>query len=247
MINNHTVRNFSINAFIMALAIGTLTISEGAEAARRSNVTRKITVKQRTNQIHRSTELFTNLRKNFNIKEQIEGSHEHKEVQKHVATYNRSKKILIKNTVHAEPHLQYVIGQVEKRKLPGEIALLPMLESNFKNTATSNRGAAGIWQIMPHTGKRFGLKTSGSYDGRRDVQCSTTAALNYLEYLNRKFKGDWMLTLAAYNAGEGTVERAMKRNRNAGKPTTFWHLNLPKQTKTYVPKFLALAKVMNQY
>jgi hypothetical protein len=191
---------------------------------------------------NKSQHIIAKLRNNFTMKH--EGTHE---VQKYVTEYNQSKKSLIKDTVQATPHLHYVMGQVEKRNLPGELALLPMLESKFKQNATSNKGAAGIWQIMPGTGKRFGLKRSAGYDGRRDVQASTTAALNYLEYLHKRFKGDWMLALAAYNAGEGTVDRAIKRNRSAGKSTSFWSLKLPKQTRAYVPKFLALAQVMKKY
>jgi membrane-bound lytic murein transglycosylase D len=233
----------SIKTLVAALALCTLTVNDGAQAAKSYSI-----ASTKNKQFSNNPDyLFNKLRSNFAIKKHTSGTHEHKEIQKHVIQYTRTKKTLIKNAVHAGLHLDYIITQVEKRNLPGELALLPMLESNYKKGATSNRGAAGIWQIMPDTGKRFGLKQTAEYDGRRDLKASTKAALNYLEYLHRIFKGDWMLALAAYNAGEGTVINAIKRNQNAGKPTTFWFLELPKQTRIYVPKFLALAQVINQH
>jgi membrane-bound lytic murein transglycosylase D len=166
------------------------------------------------------------------------------EVQKYFKKFNQSRNSFIKTTTLARSYLYHILEQVEKRKLPGELALLPMLESNFQPHAISNRGAVGLWQFMPATGRQLGLKQRAGYDGRKDVKASTTAALNYLEYLHKKFNRDWMLALAAYNAGEGTVERAIKRNKKTGKPTSFWFLKLPKQTREYVPKFLALAQMI---
>lgn len=193
------------------------------------------------------SESQTNFRNNFYNSNSFSTKHEHqrKEVQNFVKKFNQSKKTLIKHAHVAKPHLQYVASQVQQRNLPRELAMVPMIESNFKQKATSNKGAAGIWQIMPATGRRFGLKTGKGYDGRRDVKASTKAALNYLEYLNRRYKGDWMLSLAAYNAGEGRVDNAIKKNKKAGKPTTFWHLKLPAQTRAYVPKIMAMSQVID--
>lgn len=189
----------------------------------------------------------SNFRNNFYNTKSVSTAHEHKrvEVQNFVKKLNQAKRTLIRDTAQAKPHLQYVASQVKQRNLPRELAVVPMVESNFKQKATSNKGAAGIWQIMPATGRRFGLKTSKGYDGRRDVKASTKAALNYLEYLNRRYKGDWKLALAAYNAGEGRVDNAIKRNRKAGKPTGFWDLKLPKQTMAYVPKIMAMSQVID--
>ncbi len=189
--------------------------------------------------------LFDRLRKNFNLTTQFLGMQNTPEVQKHFKKLNQSKDLFIKKTILASSHLYYVLEQIEKRKLPGELALLPMLESDFQPHATSNRGAVGLWQFMPATARQFGLKKQAGYDGRKDVKASTKAALNYLEYLHKKFNRDWALVLAAYNAGEGTIERAIKRNKQAGKPTSFWFLKLPKQTREYVPKFLALAQMVH--
>ena len=117
-----------------------------------------------------------------------------------------------------------------------------MIESSFDPQARSEMGAAGIWQLLASTGKRFGLKnTTGWSDARTNVPAATNAALNYLQFLHTEFEGDWFLALAAYNAGEGRVRRAIKRNLAANKPTDFWSLKLPEQTKHYVPKLLALA------
>jgi membrane-bound lytic murein transglycosylase D len=199
---------------------------------------------QKNNAAFKQELLFGKLRKNFNLTKQFTGMQNAPEVQKHFKKFNQSKKFFIKTTMLAKSDLYYILEQVEKRKLPGELVLLPMLESSFQSQAISNRGAVGLWQFMPGTARQFGLKQRVGYDGRKDVKASTHAALNYLEYLHKKFDRDWMLTLAAYNAGEGTVERAIKRNKKAGKPTSFWFLTLPKQTREYVPKFVALTQMM---
>ena len=144
----------------------------------------------------------------------------------------------------AEPFLFYITEEIEKRNLPLELALLPIVESSFDQFAYSHGRAAGLWQIIPDTGRRFGLEQNWWYDGRRDVVESTQAALDLLEYLNRKFDGDWLHALAAYNTGEGRVFRAIKKNKAAGKPTDFWSLDLPKETSGYVPKLLAVADVI---
>ena len=127
--------------------------------------------------------------------------------------------------------------------MPMEIALLPVVESAFKPFAYSSGRAAGLWQFIPSTGKVYGLKQNWWYDGRRDVVTSTDAALNYLQKLHNDF-GDWELALAAYNCGEGTVSRAIKRNKKAGKGTDFWSLKLPKETTGYVPKLLAISHLV---
>jgi len=127
--------------------------------------------------------------------------------------------------------------------MPTEIALLPIVESAFLPFAYSHGRAAGIWQFIPGTGKMYGLKQNWWYDGRRDVYASTQAALSYLQKLHKTFDGDWLLALAAYNSGSGTVSRAIKKNRKKGEPTDYWNLDLPKETKGYVPKLLALSNI----
>ncbi|MGF1683708.1 LysM peptidoglycan-binding domain-containing protein [Photobacterium minamisatsumaniensis] len=150
------------------------------------------------------------------------------------------------NTVakRAEPFLYFITEEIEKRDLPLELALLPIVESSFDQFAYSHGRAAGLWQITAPTGRSFGLEQNWWYDGRRDVVESTRAALDLLEYLNRKFDGNWLHALAAYNTGEGRVFRAIRNNKAAGKPTDFWSLSLPKETSGYVPKLLAVADVI---
>ncbi len=144
----------------------------------------------------------------------------------------------------AKPYLYFIVSELEKRKLPVELALLPIVESAFDPFAYSHGRASGMWQFVPNTGKGYGLKQNWWYDGRRDVYLSTHAALDYLSYLNKRFKGDWLLALAAYNSGQGSVRKAVRLNKNKGKPTDFWSLKLPRETKAYVPKLLALAEIL---
>ena len=144
----------------------------------------------------------------------------------------------------AEPFLYYITQQVKKRGMPLEIALLPIVESSFDQFAHSSSNAGGLWQIIPATGRKFGLKQNTWYDGRYDVIESTQAALDLLQYLHNKFN-NWPLALAAYNCGEGRVFRAMRKNKAKGLPTDFWALSLPRETSDYVPKLYAIADIIN--
>ena len=144
----------------------------------------------------------------------------------------------------AKPFLYYITEEIEKRGMPMELVLLPIVESAFDPFAYSHGRAAGMWQFIPGTGKRFGMQQNWWYDGRRDVIASTKGALDYLTYLNNMFDGNWLHALAAYNSGEGRVLKAIKANKRAGKPTDFWNLNLPRETRAYVPKLLALADIL---
>lgn len=145
---------------------------------------------------------------------------------------------------NASPYLFFILEEVEKRGMPSEIALIPMIESTFDPHAVSNKGAVGLWQIMPGTGKILGLKRNDWSDDRKDIYESTRAALDHLEYLHKRFNGNWLHALAAYNSGEVPVLKAIKKNKSAKKPTDFWSLSLPKQTTDYVPKILAVAAVI---
>jgi len=143
----------------------------------------------------------------------------------------------------SQRYLYHIVVEVEKRGMPSEIALLPMVESAFNPVANSSAKASGIWQFMPATGKNFGLKQDWWVDNRRNVTAATNAALDYLQKLHRMF-GNWDLALAAYNAGEGTVQRAIDRNRKNGLPTDYASLQLPAETKNYVPKLQAIKNIM---
>lgn len=144
----------------------------------------------------------------------------------------------------AAPYLQYIVEQVEARGMPLEIALLPVIESAFEPYAYSRARASGLWQFMPATGSRFALKQDWWYDGRRDVVAATQAALDYLQYLHGLFNGDWLLAIGAYNCGEGTVNRAIRQNRQANRKTDFFSLRLPAETRGYVPRLLAMSRLV---
>lgn len=144
----------------------------------------------------------------------------------------------------SQKYIHYILNEVAERDMPTEVALLPAVESGFDPFAYSYVSASGLWQFMPRTGASFGLKRDWWKDDRRDVVMSTQAALTYLEQLNQRFNGDWLLALAAYNSGAGNVSKAIRKNKKLGKPTDFWHLDLPKQTQHYVPRLLAIAKTI---
>lgn len=144
-----------------------------------------------------------------------------------------------------QPYLSYILDQVERRGLPAELALLPAVESTFDPFATSPAGAAGIWQFMPNTAQEVGLRQDWWYDGRRDIVAGTRAALDYLAELQHCFNGDWLLALGAYNTGVAVIKRAIQYNLEKGVPPDFWHLDLPQETRDYVPKLLALRVLIN--
>ncbi|MGH8200445.1 MAG: LysM peptidoglycan-binding domain-containing protein [Steroidobacteraceae bacterium] len=144
----------------------------------------------------------------------------------------------------ADMYLYYIVAQLEARHMPAELALLPVIESAFQPYAYSRARAAGLWQFIPGTGSRFGLKQDWWYDGRRDVVASTNAALDYLQALHDEFNGDWLLAVAAYNCGEIAVQHAVQVNQAEHRPTDFWHLRLPRETEAYVPKLLAMKRLV---
>ena len=158
--------------------------------------------------------------------------------------FTTRKRYISELTHNAQPYLYYVYKETQKRGMPAEIALIPMIESNYNPFVYSHRGATGLWQMMPGTASGNGLHIDWWYDGRRDIIASTKAALDYMEYLHKRFNGDWLLAMAAYDSGEGTVRNAIKRNKRLHKPTDFWSLKLPKETRNYVPKILALANII---
>ncbi len=158
--------------------------------------------------------------------------------------YLRQHNYLPKVSRGASLYLHYIVEEVQARNLPIEIALLPLVESTLDPFAYSHKRAAGMWQIMPATGKHLGLQQDWWFDGRRAVRDSTHAALDYLESLNEDFNGDWLLTLAAYNSGKSRVRRAQAANRRKGLSTDYWSLKLPRETRDYVPRLLALSQIV---
>ncbi len=166
------------------------------------------------------------------------------DVAREIAWLSRHPRYLERISGNARPLLHHVMEHVERRGMPVEVALLPIIESGYQPGVYSPNRAAGIWQFIPGTGRRYGLRQDHWYDGRRDLVASTAAALDYLGALHERF-GDWHLAFAAYNCGELTIERARSRNRHRGRPTDFWSLDLPKETRIFLPRLLAVAEVIS--
>ena len=185
------------------------------------------------------TDIWTRVRTGFVLPDT-----DHPRVTNDKNWYTKHQTYLDRTFKRAEPYFFHIVEEIEARGMPMELALLPVVESAYQPFAYSHGRAAGLWQFVPGTARRFGLKIDWWYDGRRDVKAATTAALDYLETLHKRFDGDWLLALAAYNSGEGTVSKAIRKNKKRGKGTTFWDLHLPRETQGYVPKLLAISNVV---
>jgi membrane-bound lytic murein transglycosylase D len=168
---------------------------------------------------------------------------ENEQVRKQQAYYAARPDYLQRMFDRSRIYLYHIVEELEKRNLPTELALLPMVESAFNPMAYSRAHASGLWQFIPGTGRRFELQQNWWYDGRRDIVESTKAALDYLTFLY-EMHGDWHLALASYNWGEGSVARAIAKNRAAKKPTDYWSLQMPPETRQYIPKLQALKNII---
>jgi membrane-bound lytic murein transglycosylase D len=181
-------------------------------------------------------DLWADIRETFVLDHALE----QRRVQQELAWIKRHPSYLPRLEARLQRYLPYIHDQVSARGLPGELTLLPIVESALDPYAFSHGGAAGLWQFIPATAKRFGLPRNWWMDGRRDPVLATGAALNYLEHLHSRLD-DWYLAVAGYNAGEGNVRRALRKSNG---DTTFWRLDLPRETSAYVPRLLALAAVV---
>ncbi|MEE4251939.1 MAG: LysM peptidoglycan-binding domain-containing protein [Alcanivoracaceae bacterium] len=186
------------------------------------------------------TDLWQRLRDGFNLNLDIDN-----------ARITAERNWLIRNpqyiervTTRAQRYLYHIVERAEAKQVPLEMALLPIVESAFDPFAYSHGRASGPWQFIPSTGKAFGLDQDYWYDGRRDILASTDAALEYLSRLAKRFNGDWELALAAYNSGGGTVSKAIRRNQQQQRPTDYWNLQLPRETRAYVPKLIAISQIV---
>ncbi|GEN27057.1 hypothetical protein HVA01_07030 [Halovibrio variabilis] len=189
---------------------------------------------------------WTTLRKSFQWQDKILPADAQARVDEWIEHYRSSPENIATITERARPWLAWITQQVSERGLPGEVALIPFVESSFDTGAKSHRGAAGLWQFMPATGDALGLVRNGNYDGRLDVVTSTEAALDYLEMqADQWYEGDLMLSLAAYNAGAGTVNHALRQAQRQGLHGDYWDLSLPYETMQYVPKLKAIATIIN--
>lgn len=166
------------------------------------------------------------------------------EVQRQIAWYQNNKHYLNEIMQSSAPYINYIYQQTKKQGVPAEMALMPMVESDYNPFAFSQAGATGLWQMMPGTASGFGLKINWWYDGRRDIEASTEAAFKYLNYLHSFFKDRWLLAVAAYDCGEGRVQRALHKNKRNGQGRRFWSLPLPQETQDYLPKLLAVKAII---
>ncbi len=184
-------------------------------------------------------DLFPRLRAGFKLQDVDQPA-----IDRELNWYANHPDYLERTWGRAEHYLHYIVAQLNARNMPLELALLPVVESAFEPYAYSRARASGLWQFIPDTGSTYGLKQNWWYDGRRDVVASTRAALDYLQSLHDSLDGDWLLAIAAYNCGEGNVQRAINHNVRLGKPVDFWHLKLPTETRAYVPKLLAMRRIV---
>ena len=157
----------------------------------------------------------------------------------------KNKEFVYRSIERSKPYLFHILNYLEQKNLPHELALLPMVESGFQPFAYSASRAAGIWQFIPPTAREYGLKMNWHYDGRRDVLESTKAATYFLSDMHRHFKGNWLLAIASYNTGAGNVGKAIDKANNIFTKPSYWDLDLPRETELYVPRLLALAKIVN--
>ncbi len=185
------------------------------------------------------SDLMDRMRAGFVIPEQNRDA-----IDVQLAWFQRNPEYLDRVFGRAALYMHHIVSEVERRGMPMEIALLPVIESAFEPYAYSKARASGLWQFIPGTGNRFGLPQNWWYDGRRDVIEATRAALDYLQFMHDEFEGDWLLAVAGYNCGENCVARAIARNKREGKPTSFWDLRLPNETRAYVPKLLAMKRLV---
>ena len=190
-------------------------------------------------------ESFDNLWVRLQTKFLLTDHYDNPAVQEALGSYIYNQPYFDRIAERAEPFLFWIVGEIERRNLPMELALIPIVESTFNPNAYSPKHAVGLWQFIGPTAKSFGLQQDWWYDGRRDPRASTVAALDFLEELHLEFDNNWLLALAAYNTGPGNVKRAIRRANMTTKTADFWSLSLAKETKAHVPKILALAKLIS--
>jgi membrane-bound lytic murein transglycosylase D len=186
-------------------------------------------------------DLFDRMRAGF----KLEDGTDRRAVDQQLRWYASNPDYLQRAFGRADLYLYHIVTELERRGMPLELALLPVVESAFEPYAYSRARASGLWQFIPGTGSHYGLKQDWWYDGRRDIVESTRAALDYLQSLHDQFDGDWLLAIAAYNCGEALIARAVEMNRATGHPVSFWDIWLPRETRAYVPKLLAMRRLVS--
>lgn len=168
---------------------------------------------------------------------------ENERIEREISWFLKNPDYLMRVQKRAEPYLHLILDEIESKNIPGELALLPVVESAFRPDAYSPAHASGLWQFIPATGRLYGLQQNNWYDGRRDVYASTQAATQFLKDLSENFEGDWLLALASYNWGKGNVQKSIDKNLARDLPTDYWSLQMPDETFNYVPRLMAVAKI----
>ena len=185
-------------------------------------------------------DLWMRMRKGFQLDLELKNPR----IESQLNWYVKNPRYIERTFGRAQRYLHHIVQAIEEHGLPLELALLPVVESAFDPFAYSHGRASGLWQFIPGTGKMYGLHQNWWYDGRRDVLASTQAAIDYMSYLSRRFDGNWLYALASYNSGSGRVSKAIRNNKKRGKAVDFWSLKLPRETRAYVPKLIAIAKLV---
>lgn len=191
-------------------------------------------VKQQSNPTQNS--VWVEISQNLKMDDHVDSPR----VQKQIRQILANKAELNKSLQASVPYIYYIYSQIKSRHLPAELALIPIIESDYNPYDHNSIGANGLWQLMPATAKGLGVKITSSYDGRRSLVASTNAALNYFTDLNKEFDGNWYLAIAAYNCGDGGMSAAIRK----AKSHDYWQLPLPTETKIYVPRLLAIAEII---
>lgn len=186
------------------------------------------------------TDIWARIRSGFRLSHEVD----RKRVLNELKWYVKHPEYVDRVAKRAQPHLYYIVEELERRNMPLEFALLPVVESAYDPFAYSHGRAAGLWQFIPGTARVYGLRIDWWFDGRRDVRDSTTAAIDYLQYLHKFFDGDWLLALAAYNAGQGNVRSSVRASGLADDEVNFWSLKVLRETYTYVPRLLAISELI---
>lgn len=186
------------------------------------------------------SDVWERIRRGFKLEHDVD----RKRVLNELKWYVNHPEYIDRVTKRAAPHIHYIVEQLESRGLPTEFALLPIVESAYDPFAYSHGRAAGLWQFIPSTARLYGLRIDWWYDGRRDVITSTKAAIDYLDYLHGMFNDDWLLALAAYNAGQGNVLSSIRRSNLDPDKVDFWSLKVLRETHTYVPRLLAISELI---
>jgi membrane-bound lytic murein transglycosylase D len=238
--NLTSIKPDSVDAPTTANQLQLATVIDSSGLAKKSGIDVEDKLENQVAHPESYSDLWVLLKDNLEFEQHMDRN----SVKEKTAWFARNQDYLDRVAERAEPYLFHIIKKLEERNMPLDLALLPIVESAYQPFAYSPSRASGIWQFIPGTGKRFGLKQNWWYDGRRDIVAATDAALDYLENLHKRFNGNWFHALAAYNSGEGNVERAIRRNKKKGKNIDFWSLKLPRETRNYVPSLLAVAQVL---